>query len=83
MGHVRRRDQGNVAAFRFQNVQRTEICRTVSRYIIALKRCTTMQVVEVIDTLNLALRASGCGQATLMHKPRPLSDNGLIKFWRE
>ena len=28
------------------------------------------------DTLDLALQASGCDQATVVHKPRLLSDNG-------
>ncbi|WP_299962470.1 IS3 family transposase [uncultured Roseobacter sp.] len=47
-----------------------------SRYIIAWKLCTTMKTVDVTDTLNLALQASGCDQATVLHKPRLLSDNG-------
>ncbi len=28
------------------------------------------------DTFELALQASGCNQATVLHKPRLLSDNG-------
>ena len=28
------------------------------------------------DTLKLALKASGCGRAEVVHKPRLLSDNG-------
>ncbi|WP_288960136.1 IS3 family transposase [uncultured Sulfitobacter sp.] len=47
-----------------------------SRYIIAWKLCTTMKSGDVTDTLDLALRASGCDQATVLHKPRLLSDNG-------
>ena len=47
-----------------------------SRYIIAWKLCTTMKTTDVIDTLNLALQASGCDQAAVLHKPRLLSDNG-------
>jgi len=47
-----------------------------SRYIIAWKLCTTMKSGDVTDTLNLALQASGCDQATVLHKPRLLSDNG-------
>jgi len=47
-----------------------------SRYIIAWKLCTTMRAEDVTDTLDLALQASGCGQATVLHKPRLLSDNG-------
>ena len=47
-----------------------------SRYIIAWKLCTTMKAADVTDTLELALQVSGCDQATVMHKPRLLSDNG-------
>ncbi len=47
-----------------------------SRYIIACKLCTTMRAQDVTDTLELALQASGCDQASVVHKPRLLSDNG-------
>ena len=47
-----------------------------SRYIIAWKLCTSMKAGDVTDTLDLALQASGCDQATVLHKPRLLSDNG-------
>ena len=47
-----------------------------SRYIVAWKLCTTMQVSDVTDTLNLALEASGYASAKVRHKPRLLSDNG-------
>ena len=47
-----------------------------SRYIIAWKVCTTMKAQDVTDTLDLALSASGCDQATVVQKPRLLSDNG-------
>ena len=47
-----------------------------SRYIIAWKLCTTMQADDVADTLNLALKASVCDSAKVIHKPRLLSDNG-------
>ena len=47
-----------------------------SRYIIAWKLCTTMKAADVTDTLEMALKASGCDQATVVHKPRLLSDNG-------
>lgn len=47
-----------------------------SRYIIAWKLCTTMRAKDVTDTIELALQASGCNQATVEHKPRLLSDNG-------
>jgi transposase InsO family protein len=45
-----------------------------SRYIIAWKLCTNMRAEDVTDTLDLALKASG--SATVLHKPRLLSDNG-------
>jgi len=47
-----------------------------SRYIIAWKLCSTMRASDVTDTLNLALEASGCDSAKVVHKPRLLSDNG-------
>ena len=47
-----------------------------SRYIIAWKLCTNMRAEDVTDTIELALTASGCDQATVRHKPRLLSDNG-------
>ena len=47
-----------------------------SRYIISWKLCTTMKAEDVTDTLDLALEASGCNQATVVNKPRLLSDNG-------
>ena len=47
-----------------------------SRYIIAWQLCTTMKAGDVTETLELALQASGCDQANVVHKPRLLSDNG-------
>ena len=47
-----------------------------SRYVIAWKLCTTMRAHDVTDTLTLALEASGCDKAEIVHKPRLLSDNG-------
>lgn len=35
-----------------------------------------MKTSDVTDTLNMALEASGCDQANILHKPRLLSDNG-------
>ena len=35
-----------------------------------------MRTEDVTDTLELALKASGCDQATVVQKPRLLSDNG-------
>lgn len=47
-----------------------------SRYIISWKLCSTMKTSDVTETLNMALRVSGCDQASVTHKPRLLSDNG-------
>lgn len=47
-----------------------------SRYIIAWKLCSTMRAGDVTDTLELALTASGCDSARVLHKPKLLSDNG-------
>jgi putative transposase len=47
-----------------------------SRYIIAWKLCTTMKAEDVTATLELALKASGLDRATVVHRPRLLSDNG-------
>jgi putative transposase len=47
-----------------------------SRYIIAWKLCTSMKAEDVTETLRLALKASGCDQAKVAHRPRLLSDNG-------
>ena len=47
-----------------------------ARYIIACKLCTTMRADDVTETLKLALKASGCDSARVVHKPRLLSDNG-------
>ena len=48
-----------------------------SRYIIAWKLCPTMKAEDVTATLNLALKASGLDRATVIHRPRLLSDNVL------
>jgi len=47
-----------------------------SRYIIAWKLCTSMAADDVTATLDLALEASGLDHATVIHRPRLLSDNG-------
>jgi transposase InsO family protein len=47
-----------------------------SRYIIAWKLCTSMTAKDVTATLELALKASGLDVATVVHRPRLLSDNG-------
>lgn len=60
-----------------------------SRYIIAWKLCLTVRADDVADTLELALQSSGCNRADVVHKPRPLSDNGSpyiagdLKQWLE
>ena len=47
-----------------------------SHYIIAWKLCTTMTAEDVTTTLDLALKASGLDRATVVHRPRLLSDDG-------
>ncbi len=47
-----------------------------SRYVISWKLCSTMKAKDVTDTLDLALKVSGCDSARIIHKPRLLSDNG-------
>ena len=47
-----------------------------SRYIICWKLCPTMKTGDVTDTLNMALVASGCNRANMVHQPPLLSDNG-------
>jgi putative transposase len=47
-----------------------------SRYIVAWKLCVTMRAGDVTETLELALKASGCDSAKVLHRPRLLSDNG-------
>ncbi|MBT5778084.1 MAG: transposase family protein [Rhodospirillaceae bacterium] len=60
----------------FKQIDPPLILDDYSRYIIAWKLCTTMKTSDVTDTLSLALQASGCDQAHVVHKPRLLSDNG-------
>lgn len=47
-----------------------------SRYVIGWKLCGNMRAEDVTDTLDIALTASGCDNAKVLHKPRLLSDNG-------
>jgi putative transposase len=47
-----------------------------SRYVIGWKLCGNMRAEDVTDTLDIALVASGCDSASVLHKPRLLSDNG-------
>jgi putative transposase len=47
-----------------------------SRYVIGWKLCGTMRAEDVTATLDIALTASGCDSAKVLHKPRLLSDNG-------
>ena len=46
------------------------------RYIVAWRLGPTMSASDVTATLDLALAASGLDRATVMHRPRLLSDNG-------
>ena len=50
-----------------------------SCYIISWKLCTTMKAQDVTATRDLALEASGCDCATVVAKPRLLSDNVLYR----
>ncbi len=42
----------------------------------AVQLGTNMWAEDVTDTLGLALKASGCDSATVLYRPRLLSDNG-------
>ena len=53
-----------------------------SRYIIAWKLCTSMAADDVTATLDLALEASGLDQATVIHRPRMLSDKTELRLGR-
>lgn len=44
--------------------------------VVGLLIVVLMRAEDVTDTLDLALAASGCDHATVLHKPRLLSDNG-------
>ena len=54
----------------------SSILEDYSRTIIAWKLCTNMTAADVTATLKLALEASGCNRAKVLHTPRLLSDNG-------
>ncbi|MBL0115769.1 MAG: transposase family protein [Sphingomonadales bacterium] len=47
-----------------------------SRYIIAGSYARRCVLKMSLDTLELALAASGCASVHVLHKPRLLSDNG-------
>ena len=54
-----------------------------SRYIIAWKLCTTMKTSDVTETLDLALQASGCDQAHVVHKAKTaLGQRVQLRLWR-
>ena len=53
-----------------------------SRYIVAWKLCPTMCASDVTETLDLALAASGLDRATVVHRPRLLSDRFRLQFDR-
>ena len=47
-----------------------------SRFILAWRLCTGMAASDVAATLEQALAVAGLDQATVVHRPRLLSDNG-------
>ncbi len=47
-----------------------------SPYVVAWRLCSSMTICDVTETLALAMQASGCDQADVVHKPKLLSDNG-------
>ena len=48
-----------------------------SRHVIGWKLCGNMRAEDVTDTLDIALAASGCDSAKVLHKPRLLSDRAI------
>lgn len=50
--------------------------RLLVAHIIAWKLCPTITAGDVTETLEAALKASGCEQARVQQRPRLLSDNG-------
>ena len=46
-----------------------------SRYVVVWRLYTTIKARDITDTLEDALAASGCDVATVVHKPRLLSDD--------
>jgi Integrase core domain len=67
---------GAQAAFSGIGESLSTILDDFSRFIVAWKLCATMRAGDVTDTLELALAASGCGSARVVHRPPLLSDNG-------
>ena len=54
-----------------------------SRYMIAWKLCTTMKTSDVTDTLDIALQASGCDQAHVVHKAETaIGQRVQLRLWR-
>jgi transposase InsO family protein len=47
-----------------------------SRYVLAWKLGATMKAVDVRETLDLAIAATGVDRIAVRHRPRLLSDNG-------
>jgi transposase InsO family protein len=47
-----------------------------SRFVVAWQPCATMEAGDVVGTLDAALAASGLDQVSVVHRPRPLPDNG-------
>ena len=51
-----------------------------SRTIIAWTLCTNMTAADVTATLKLALDASGCNRAKVVHKPRLTQRQRLVHY---
>ncbi len=70
-------DQQNHAFLQIPLLQINETARQINAVRVPHGGlCTTMKASDVTDTLEMALEVSGCDQATVVHKPRLLSDNG-------
>ena len=54
-----------------------------SRYILAWRLCQTMMAEDVEMTLDIALEKTGVEHVHVVHRPRPLSDNGSAYISKE
>ena len=68
LGCLRPLFQGNANAITGHSDTPTSPCSDL--------RLSVMRAIDVTDTIELALAASGCDQAVVRHMPRLLSDNG-------
>lgn len=48
----------------------------LSRHEIAWKLCSTVKTSDLTETLALATHPPGCDQENVIHKPKPLAENG-------